>query len=562
MKITRVGTGNIVFIWGLVFFLLAFTLFYGYRRNASYLEKLMRSEAQTLIDIAAVSSEASIRALDEVEYLNAERLLDNASFIERMLRERNPSLGSLEEIAEENGLHRITILDRNGRTTARFETTGESAETESSREYEQAVSSVLKGEQEAGVFGFMEGSYYQGKRYGVVIRREGGGAVAVDADPDRMLEFRRTVGLGTILRDIGVREGVRYIALQDTLGIVAASPGISEMTRISDDPFLLAAYQGKPDSRIVGKGKDRLLEVASPLTANGTHLGLLRIGLSTSSTDAIKRQALRQFLALLIAAAFSGAFLVVYAVLRQNYLLLDAEHDRILSEVRLMEEERRRSERLTSMGRLAGGVAHEIRNPLNAVSIIVQRLKAEFSPAENQDEYISLISTVRDEITRIGSIIEAFLRYARPPKLEFGLAHMEDIVNEAINVLSGKARLHRVSFQADITPGLACRCDPNQFKQALLNIMLNALDAIGEDGGITIQARREGAGTTITIADTGNGIPEEAMASIFDPYFTTKENGTGLGLSEVHRIVTAHGGQVTVANAPSGGAVFTIILPE
>jgi signal transduction histidine kinase len=305
-----------------------------------------------------------------------------------------------------------------------------------------------------------------------------------------------------------------------------------------------------------------VLEVVRPLVVDALQLGLLRVGLSTSAVDAIKERARHQFLVLLIAAALSGAFLVVYVVLRQNYLLLDVEHDRILRDVRLMEEEQRRSERLTSMGRLAAGVAHEIRNPLNAVSIIVQRLKAEFVPGEGSEEYITLLTTVRNEIARMGSIIESFLRYARPPKLEFSRVRIEEIISEAMQVIAEKARQRRVAFEIEITPGLLCRCDPDQFKQALLNLLLNAVDAIVEDGAIFIRAHREDREVVIHISDTGPGIPEEILPKIFDPYFTTKDSGTGLGLSEVHRIVTAHGGRINVENASSGGALFTLIMPD
>ncbi len=561
VKIIRVGTGHIVFIWGLVFFLLAAMLYFGYRRNATSLDQVMRSEAQTLMDIITVSSAASIRALDEVEYLNAERLLDNAALIERLLLAGEPSPDLLRGIAESNGLHRITVYDRQGRIRAEVRT-GPEASGEYTQDHLRIIESVFRGEREIGILGFMEGSYYQGKQYGVALTRANGGAVVVGADPDRMLDFRRIVGLGTILRDIGLREGIRYVALQDTLGIVAASGGIREMTRITDDPFLREAFRGRSDTRMIETGEERILEVVRPLTVDDTALGLLRIGLSTATVDAIRSRALRQFLILMIAAAFSGAFLVVYVVLRQNYQLLDAEHDRILAEVRLMEEERRRSERLTSMGRLAGGVAHEIRNPLNAVSIIAQRLKAEFTPVENRDEYVSLLTTVRSEIARIGAIVEAFLRYARPPKLQFTRVRLGETAEEAAQIIAEQARLHRVSLHLEIDSKLECRCDPDQFKQALLNIMLNAMEAINADGGITVRARREHRGVVLEVADSGPGIPDEVIPSIFDPYFTTKDSGTGLGLSEVHRIITSHGGSVRAGNIPGEGAVFTIFLPD
>jgi signal transduction histidine kinase len=562
MPFPRVGTRSIAFIWCLTFLLLGSALFMGYRRSVASLDQLMRSEAQTLMDVIAVSSAASINALDEVEYLNAERLLDNAWFISRSTGKGVPSVETLRDIASANTLHRVSILDPNGRTLVEAGP-GEGETTVYPESYRRAVARVILGEDDAVVMGFMEGRYYKGKQYGVAVARPDGGAVVVDIDPARMLEFRKSVGLGTILRDIGSREGIRYIVLQDTLGIVAASRGIREMTRIADDPFLMKALRGEPGSRIVPFGRENVLEVARPLIGDDSRLGILRIGLSTATVDGIRHRAFRQFLFLLIAAGLSGAFLIVYAVLRQNYTLLNAEHDRILGEVRLMEEERRRSERLTSMGRLAAGVAHEIRNPLNAVSIIAQRLKAEFAPAaeEDREEYRALLTTVRSEIARIGGIIEDFLRFARPPKLEIVPVNPGELVSHVLRVVGEKARLHRIALSSDVPDGIELRCDIDQMKQALLNITLNALDAAGENGAVSITVRREDHGARIEIADSGPGIPEQVMPNIFDPYFTTKESGTGLGLGEVHRIITAHGGRVTAANIPSGGAVFTVYLP-
>lgn len=561
MKIPRVGTRSIAFIWFLSFLLLGTALLVGYRRSVTSLNQLMRSEAQTLMDVVSVSAAASIDALDEVEYLNAERLLDNAWFISRSMWKEVPPVETLRDIASANTLHRISVFDREGRMILEAGP-GEGENTIYPESYRRAVDSVAKGEEDAMVMGFMEGRYYTGKQYGVAVARPGGGAVVVDTDPARMLEFRKSVGLGTIFRDLGLREGIRYIVLQDTLGIVAASQGISEMTRIADDPFLMKALTGSPGSRISPFGGEQVLEVVRQLVVDETKLGILRIGLSTATVDALRERAFRQFLFLLIAAGLSGAFLIVYAVLRQNYQLLNTEHDRILGEVRLMEEEQRRAERLTSMGRLAAGVAHEIRNPLNSVSIIVQRLKAEFAPTENGEEYKSLLSTVRSEIARIGNIIEAFLRYARPPKLEIARMDLGVLVSDVLSVVGEKARMNHIAVTADIPSGMKLLCDADQLKQAFLNIMLNALDASGENGTVTISARHDDHGICIDIADSGPGIPENVMPNIFDPYFTTKKSGTGLGLSEVHRIITAHGGGITAANAPSGGAVFTLRLPE
>ena len=304
-----------------------------------------------------------------------------------------------------------------------------------------------------------------------------------------------------------------------------------------------------------------VIEVVRKLEVDDVDLGLLRIGLSSENIDDIKARTRKQFILLFVVALLSGAILIVLIMLKQNFQLLATEHDRILQEVRSMEEEARRTERLTSMGRLAAGVAHEIRNPLNAVSIIAQRLKAEFKPGENREEYDNLITTIRSEVARISGIIEDFLKYARPPQLETGMYPIEPLIKSAVMVIGERARMNDIAITVDSPDGLACACDANQFKQALINLLLNAIDAVGKNGAIDIMARKSRGSIILTIDDSGPGIPDEVLPNIFDPYFTTRENGTGLGLAEVHRIITAHGGRIYAGNRDGGGAVFTVQLP-
>lgn len=561
MRITRIGSMYLILIWGIVFVLLGSVLYIGYRQSVTDLEALMQSEAIRLIDVVTVAAHAGIHSLDEVERLTEQRLFDNARIIDE-LRERIPvSDDQLSDIAHKNNLHMINILDRNGESIARSRTPGE-GQSSDLRDHNEAVERVLSGKSDEEVIGFMEGGYYRDKRYGVVIRSKDGGAVVVNADSERMLAFRRSVGLGTLFRDLSEREGVEYLALQDTLGIRAASPGVTQMTRIQNEPFLRDAYIGLWGTRFFEYQDRSVIEVVRKLVVDEVDLGLLRIGLSSENIDDIKERTRKQFILLFVVALLSGAILIVLIMLKQNFQLLATEHDRILQEVRSMEEEARRTERLTSMGRLAAGVAHEIRNPLNAVSIIAQRLKAEFTPGENREEYGSLITTIRSEVSRISGIIEDFLKYARPPKLETDEYPIEPLVNSAVMVVGERARINDIVVTVDSPEGAVCMCDANQIKQALINLLLNAIDAVGTGGTIDIRVRKSKGSVTLSITDSGSGIPENVLPNIFDPYFTTRENGTGLGLAEVHRIITAHGGRIQAGNSDGGGAVFTIQLPD
>ena len=559
MKIARPGTFYIVVAWMLIVAILGSVLFIGYRRNIADLRQLMMNEAERLIETVDVSAAAGVHALDEVEGLTAQRLLDNAYLIELLTRSHGSYSDSLPAIARHNDLHMINILDKHGESEARSNPP-EREDRGEGKKHRPEVESVVSGKSAEEVIGFMDESLYTGKRYGVVVQRRNGGAVMVNTDSDDMLAFRKEVGLGTLFNQIGSLEGISYIVLQDTLGIVAASRGVTEMTRIYDDPFLLRAYKGAPGSRMTRGAAGGILEVVRPLIVDDVNLGLVRIGLSTAVIDGIKDRAIRQFIILFLASVISGVFVLSFVILRQNYLILNAEHDRILREVRIMEEQTRRSERLASMGRLAAGVAHEIRNPLNSISIITQRLRAEFTAAEDREEYGKLLSTVGKEITRISTIVENFMKYARPPSLAVSDVDCAKLISEVIGVIGEKAKKDGIRVEASVKPGLRCYCDYDQMKQALLNIVLNALDAVGKDGAVYIAAERANGEVLFRIEDTGGGIPEDIQANIFDPYFTTKRTGTGLGLSEVHRIVTAHNGRITVENGKRGGAVFSIVI--
>ena len=560
MKPFRDGTGYIVLIWLVVVVIIGAVLAVGYARNSSDVRQTMISEAERLIAVIDVSATSGIHALDAVEEQTARRLLDNARIIADMTTMSIPSRDELASIAENNALHMVNILDRDGRSLVRV---GEDQpHPDSLGTHRPEVESVLRGESFEAIVGFIDGRYSDDIRYGVVVARPDGGAVVLNTDSSEMLAFSQSVGLGTLFRKLGSLEGITYIVLQDRDGIIAASPGVMEMVRISEDPFLTIAATGGRHVRILPGTDGDVLEVVRPLVVDDVDLGLLRIGLSTALLKAIHTRATRQFVMLFLAAVVSGAFVTFFLMLRQNYRILATEHDRILGEVRLMEEETRRSEWLVSMGRLAAGVAHEIRNPLNAINIISQRLKTEFTPEKDTDEYRGMLDTVGTEIRRISTIIENFLTYARPPKLSISRVLLADIVTQVVAVVAEKARANAIEITVECPSGLICRCDGDQMKQVLLNILLNAIDAIGESGRISVACSKRVDGVMLEIADSGPGFADDVLSKIFDPYFTTHDHGTGLGLSEVYRIVTSHDGTVKAANAPSGGAIITLLIPD
>jgi signal transduction histidine kinase len=234
---------------------------------------------------------------------------------------------------------------------------------------------------------------------------------------------------------------------------------------------------------------------------------------------------------------------------------------RDVTEQRRIREQLQRRDRVTAMGELAGGIAHEIRNPLNAINIIAQRFQHEFTPAVGADEYAQLARTIRSEVQRVNNIITQFLEFARPPRLSAQPCDIQALLGESIDIVrSQAARLH-VELPLLAPEGVTVMADREKMLQVLLNIYQNALDALDGEGVITTVASRRGNSVAISIADNGPGMTEEVRQKIFNLYFTTKSTGTGLGLSIVHQIVSEHGGEIQVASNEEGGSTFHILLP-
>jgi two-component system sensor histidine kinase PilS (NtrC family) len=240
-----------------------------------------------------------------------------------------------------------------------------------------------------------------------------------------------------------------------------------------------------------------------------------------------------------------------------------------------LEQELRQRERLAAVGELAAGVAHEVRNPLAAISGCVEMLRALNRERSGDDEQEHLMGIVLREIERLDALIADFLQFARPgpPKLE--TIALAPLLGEVAEMCRAACPLDvRVTVEAPTD--LEVEADATQLRQVLWNLVRNAVQAVGQRGVISLGAaplaqatpspHRSGAPggghlVELVVADDGPGIAPEALERIFDPFFTTKPAGTGLGLATVHRIVTAHGGTIDVDSEPGRGARFRVRLP-
>jgi two-component system, NtrC family, sensor histidine kinase HydH len=233
-----------------------------------------------------------------------------------------------------------------------------------------------------------------------------------------------------------------------------------------------------------------------------------------------------------------------------------------LREIRDLQERVRRSERLASLGRLAAGVAHEIRNPLSSIRGFAQYFLKRFSGQTEEEGYASVMVK---EVDRLNRVITELLDFAGPKEPRREPQSLEAIAEHALKLLAPDLAAREVAVVRQYQPGLPpLPVDRDQLSQVFINILLNAVQSMGEGGEIRIGLRRCASppGVEITVSDTGAGIPAEDREKVFEPFFSRKRKGTGLGLAIVHQIITAHRGEIGVDCAAGGGTVFRITLPE
>jgi two-component system sensor histidine kinase HydH len=228
------------------------------------------------------------------------------------------------------------------------------------------------------------------------------------------------------------------------------------------------------------------------------------------------------------------------------------------TEIRRLEQEVARSQRLASVGSLAAGVAHEIRNPLSSLKGFATYFRDRHG-ADPEDGKVAAIMI--QEVERLNRVIGQLLEFARPPQLDLRPTDLADVVRQAVTLVAGQARARGIAVRTELADLPKARFDGDRIKQVLLNLFLNALAAMEGGGTLTVVLAPEDGCVRIAVCDSGIGIDREDLGRVFDPYYTTKPSGTGLGLAIAHQIVEAHGGEIRLESEPGRGTTVTVTLP-
>jgi signal transduction histidine kinase len=561
----RSGMSRVLFSSALLALGLVLVVWAGNRATRRELLTLLRDQAaslrQTLAAAARSNYEASKQAAGELEV----RMLESAHMLAELDRHDLLNENMLNEMARRNRLFRVTIYGPNREEVyasggARGPRRGFGPGFATG--YGGSLLDRLYSDETAQEVTDIHVSRWGDWRGFAAVRREAGGAIVLNVDASQVQRLERQSSLNYLLEDIteNASEVVYVVFEQDGLHIAHGEIPSDLDIESAQDAATSAGGDSPPQERETEVDGHSVLEFAGPIVLDEETTAFLRLGMRLDGLRRAEQRMLWQ-LSLSLAASLALAFLGIGTVwLQRKYSLLSERHDRT-------REALRRKDRLAAMGELSSTVAHEIRNPLNAISMSATRLRREFLDAvpvsgDDKEEAEELLGVLEVESRRVNDRIQQFLDFARPPRLAPRPTDLGELTRSVEESARATGAAKGVGVTSDLSSAGRAKVDPEQLRQALENLVRNAVEATPEGGRVSIVTRRRGKFHEIEVTDTGKGIEAGDLPRLFDLYFTTKTEGTGVGLAVAQQVVTAHGGTIEVDSPPGRGTTMTIKLPR
>jgi signal transduction histidine kinase/DNA-binding response OmpR family regulator len=324
----------------------------------------------------------------------------------------------------------------------------------------------------------------------------------------------------------------------------------------TQEPILItAAEEDQPLSPL--SALDLRSGMGAPLKHHGRLLGILTVG--HENPGHFGESNLKMLRSVGEQATLAVRNAQLHAALQSYAQNLESMVETRTQELRAAQAQLVQTEKLAALGRLAAGMAHEVNNPLQPVLNCLETAIEDVENAQPVD--LESLRVAESEVQRIKTIVSRLLDFSRPSNEERVPVNLHELIHEVLTLTNKQLERMQVSVEARLSPVEPVMGSPTQLKQVLLNLVLNAMESMPGGGLITIETRADEKGTAILVEDSGSGIDEETMAQIFEPFYSTKGTGTGLGLSVSYGIIQGHGGCIEVESEPSKGSRFTVWLP-
>lgn len=524
-------------------------------RNRDVLQ-LIQDQAAVTASVVAQSTSVQAYLAEEIRYAYVDRALDLLHIIDRIDAGGTLNQHQFNELFQDSDLLQLVLINELGEIEKSYAKTLSKKTLKSPKKNEWVVNNIqpILSKQETMIIRGIQNEQSIESRFLVAIERSKGGVIACHLSPSDQEDYQYITSIESALEEILYVKGLRYLAID--------IDGGESFFVARDDLIIDDSWEREPLEDIlyqIRKGDVSLLEVVRPVFFESS-MGEVRIGFVADEFMSLRNQIIRQLLIRGILISVLTIVILAWLLMRQNAALLTTEKKRIEAEVFRLEKLNRVNEKQVAMGELAAGVAHEIRNPLNAIGMVAQRLKREFKPEGATDEYQSLTGTMVSEIGRINNTLQDFLEYTRPTPLKFSMGNLKAILEKLQDLYQSQANDKQLDLILE-SEDINIELDEVFIQQALSNIIKNAIEACNEGASLKISSYQNKKLVRIVIADTGVGIEGENLNRIFDLYYTNKNMGTGVGLAITHKIIADHQGTIEVHSKVGVGTTFEINLP-